>query len=194
MFANECLTTLVYESTATSIAMAGVFLCFLIEYLGSRLIAKRHKKTTLDVENEQQSSDSLKASTPTKEITDAPNTTLAALGHNHGANIGPDNHFNVAVMESGIVFHSIRRSFCSNRLTLADHTSSNRYHPQCHSRFLLHNLLHCHSLPPNVRRPSPGHAYSSFATTNSNIDQVLDGQFVCPYNTHRYVHRCWCIA
>lgn len=89
--------------------------CFLVEYLGSRLIRRRQKETFSDVDNEQQFSESLKASTPTRELSNTtPNTTLAALRHNHGANIGPDNHFNVAVMEAGIVFHCIRKSFPSH--------------------------------------------------------------------------------
>lgn len=122
MFANECLTTLIYESTATAIAMAGVFLCFLVEYLGYRLITRRQEETASKVDSEEQFSESQRGKTPTREISGiTPNTTLAALGHNHGANIGPDNHFNVAIMESGIVFHSIRMSLPPSKDALADH-------------------------------------------------------------------------
>ncbi|KAK0657913.1 hypothetical protein B0T16DRAFT_402728 [Cercophora newfieldiana] len=38
MFANECLGVLTYEATAAAIAMAGLFLSFLVEYLGHRLV------------------------------------------------------------------------------------------------------------------------------------------------------------
>ncbi|KAK5659013.1 hypothetical protein OQA88_1100 [Cercophora sp. LCS_1] len=38
MFTNECLGELTYEATAAAIAMAGLFLSFLVEYLGHRLI------------------------------------------------------------------------------------------------------------------------------------------------------------
>src|SRR5689334_8266307 len=38
MFQNECLGELEYESTAAAILMAGIFLSFLVEYLGIRLV------------------------------------------------------------------------------------------------------------------------------------------------------------
>ncbi|KAH9229946.1 hypothetical protein K456DRAFT_1844259 [Colletotrichum gloeosporioides 23] len=38
MFANECLGELGYEGTTSAIVMAGIFLSFLVEYLGKRLV------------------------------------------------------------------------------------------------------------------------------------------------------------
>jgi len=38
---------------------------------------------------------------------ESPDRSLAGLGHSHAGLAHPDNHFSVAVMESGIVFHSI---------------------------------------------------------------------------------------
>lgn len=38
MFGNECLGELEYEATAAAILMAGIFLSFLVEYLGIRLV------------------------------------------------------------------------------------------------------------------------------------------------------------
>lgn len=38
MFGNECLGTLAYEATAAAVAMAGLFISFLVEYLGHRYL------------------------------------------------------------------------------------------------------------------------------------------------------------
>ncbi|KAF4832823.1 Zinc transporter 3 [Colletotrichum tropicale] len=38
MFANECLGELGYEGTTSAIVMAGIFISFLVEYLGKRLV------------------------------------------------------------------------------------------------------------------------------------------------------------
>ncbi|CAL3972288.1 unnamed protein product [Diplocarpon coronariae] len=103
-FSNECLGALSYESTATAIAMAGAFLCFLVEYIGSRLIAKRNKNVSAGVDSEQ-------LSTSSKETVHAVprpvDNSIAALGHSHGGGLDTETHFSVAVMESGIIFHSI---------------------------------------------------------------------------------------
>ena len=108
MFANSCLGGLLYESTATAIAMAGVFISFLVEYIGNRLIMRRQRPAMAadGADSEQQISDSIKETSHTPEPLH--DTTIAALGHGHSGIIGPDNHFNVAVLEAGIIFHSIR--------------------------------------------------------------------------------------
>ncbi|KAH7403106.1 zinc/iron transporter [Cadophora sp. MPI-SDFR-AT-0126] len=104
-FANECLGELVYEGTTTAIAMAGVFLSFLVEYIGNRLVARRNAGAVAAVDSEQFSESSPKGSTHV--TSPAPDTSIAALGHAHSNNMHPDSHFSVAVMEAGIVFHSI---------------------------------------------------------------------------------------
>ncbi|OHF04189.1 ZIP Zinc transporter [Colletotrichum orchidophilum] len=38
MFTNECLGTLGYEGTTSAIVMAGIFLSFLVEYVGKRMV------------------------------------------------------------------------------------------------------------------------------------------------------------
>lgn len=114
-FANECLGPLIYEGTTTAIAMVGVFLSFLVEYIGNRLVGRRNANTVGVVDSEQVSETSPKGSTHTAPA--APDTSIAALGHAHSNNMHPDSHFSVAVMESGIVFHSIRMSLPQLPLT-----------------------------------------------------------------------------
>lgn len=41
MFSNECLGELEYEATTSAIVMAGLFLSFLVEYLGKRFVMAR---------------------------------------------------------------------------------------------------------------------------------------------------------
>lgn len=38
MFGNECLGELQYEATTSAILMAGLFISFLVEYLGQRIV------------------------------------------------------------------------------------------------------------------------------------------------------------
>ncbi|PBP22976.1 zinc/iron transporter [Diplocarpon rosae] len=103
-FSNECLGALSYESTATAIAMAGTFLCFLVEYTGARLIAKRNQTAPATVDSEQLSTSSKEAAHVVPRPVD---NSIAALGHSHGGGLDTETHFSVAVMESGIIFHSI---------------------------------------------------------------------------------------
>jgi zinc transporter 1/2/3 len=98
MFTNECMGELDYEATTSAIVMAGIFLAFLFEYIGHRIIVARGSKTCTTETHES----------PSK---DAPQqATLAHLGHSHGAALDPtkpDTKFSVLVMEAGIIFHSI---------------------------------------------------------------------------------------
>ncbi|KAK1991344.1 ZIP zinc transporter [Colletotrichum falcatum] len=41
MFGNECLGALGYEGTTSAIVMAGIFLSFLVEYVGKRIVMKK---------------------------------------------------------------------------------------------------------------------------------------------------------
>ncbi len=104
-FNSECLGALLYESTTTAVAMAGVFLSFLVEYIGNRLVARRNATadaTAVDSEQLSASSKEVAQAVPRPE-----DTSIAALGHAHSNGMHPDSHFSVAVMEAGIVFHSI---------------------------------------------------------------------------------------
>lgn len=102
MFTNECIGDLGYEGTTSAIVMAGIFLSFLVEYIGLRIVAAhaaRNPKTpAAPVIGEQTKSDS---SSPTPE---ASRTAFESLDHHH---VGPNSHLSVMVMEVGILFHSI---------------------------------------------------------------------------------------
>jgi zinc transporter 1/2/3 len=109
MFTNDCLGELAYEATTSAIVMAGIFLSFLTEYIGHRVILARGPKD-------------LPTSTPPPAVQDTDSNTpkdtsaasqamaLAHLGHNHGSPFDPtkpNTKLSVLVMEAGVVFHSI---------------------------------------------------------------------------------------
>ncbi|OIW29309.1 hypothetical protein CONLIGDRAFT_662315 [Coniochaeta ligniaria NRRL 30616] len=83
MFKSDCLGELAYESTSSAILMAGIFLSFLVEYLGIRLVQWHGaKSTTTSVE------------------------TLAA----DGVQLHPQTStemVNITVLEAGVIFHSL---------------------------------------------------------------------------------------
>lgn len=99
MFGNDCLGELEYEATTTSIILAGVFLSFLVEYVGHRIVcARRPKEAPSELEPEHQNGH-----------VHHHNNVLAQLGHSHGPEdpTSPDTKFSVMVMEAGIIFHSV---------------------------------------------------------------------------------------
>lgn len=97
MWGNSCIT-LGYESTATSITMAGIFLTFLIEYMGNRLIGWRTNK----------SSKCLKERNNPEKANDITEETISSEStHTHNDLILVNDEFSCVVMEAGIVFHSI---------------------------------------------------------------------------------------
>lgn len=87
MFQNECLGALAYESTAAAILMAGLFLSFLVEYTGNRLVQWHQGKAgSANVESV--------TSVNTHDSMPAARTDMV----------------NIMVMEAGIIFHSLRES------------------------------------------------------------------------------------
>ncbi|RPB02958.1 Zip-domain-containing protein [Choiromyces venosus 120613-1] len=101
LFGSDCVGDLDYEGTATAIAMAGAFLSFSLEYLGARFIARRRAKNPL-------------AASPSASVVDGKgaeddDTAIAHAGHAHGGVTpgGKEDKLSVAVMEIGIIFHSI---------------------------------------------------------------------------------------
>ncbi|KAK7733154.1 high-affinity Zn(2+) transporter zrt1 [Diaporthe eres] len=102
MFTNECIGELSYEGTTSAIVMAGIFLSFLVEYIGLRIVAAhaaRNPKTpAAQTLGDQGKADS---SSPPPEPS---RTAFESLDHHH---VGPNSHLSVLVMEAGILFHSI---------------------------------------------------------------------------------------
>lgn len=110
MFANDCLGELDYEATAAAIAMAGIFLTFLIEYLGNRTIVLKqgqhgnhgnHQPETESNEDVARNKDGNESGAPEQP---PHQPSLANLGHHHHH---VEDALSVMVMEAGIIFHSI---------------------------------------------------------------------------------------
>lgn len=104
MFNNECVGHLAFEATAPAIALAAFFVTFLLDFFGARHFA--HQKGL-----ESPTSSLEKSSTP--ESPDLRPANMAALeshGHSHGCafeSVGKDQHWQVMILEAGIIFHSI---------------------------------------------------------------------------------------
>lgn len=82
MFQNECLGELAYESTSSAILMAGIFLSFLVEYLGIRLMQWHGAKNT-----------STSVETPAGGTQSPPQASTEMV--------------NITVLEAGVIFHSL---------------------------------------------------------------------------------------
>jgi hypothetical protein len=90
MFANDCVGELQYEGTTSAIAMAGLFLSFLVEYFGSRIVIhKTRKMHSISVEERA------KAVLQTEVVS-------------------------ILVMEAGIIFHSLRKYWPFQRFASFD--------------------------------------------------------------------------
>ncbi|KAF3893997.1 Zinc-regulated transporter [Trichophyton interdigitale] len=105
MFGNQCLGTLQYEATATSIFMAGLFITFLIEYFGNRIALSRGKKYPQG--NDIEPSATSSHTGPVSGTKTGLDSAIANLGHSHGHLGFPDDKISVFLMEAGIVFHSV---------------------------------------------------------------------------------------
>ncbi|KAF3913387.1 hypothetical protein ABW20_dc0107725 [Dactylellina cionopaga] len=82
MFTNECLKGLDYESTTAAILMAGIFLSFLVEYTGQRVVHARHARL-MEANRDNISSALMAEMKISNEIV------------------------SVLVLEAGIIFHSL---------------------------------------------------------------------------------------
>jgi len=111
MFGNSCLGELKYEATATSIAMAGAFLAFLVDYTAHRLAHWRRQKSL--VITDHSSSNEEGTNTPkdaTKDTGLATPSPLALMSHHHDhQNVvtTSTDAISVLVLEAGIIFHSL---------------------------------------------------------------------------------------
>ncbi|KAI0576796.1 zinc/iron transporter protein [Pyrenophora tritici-repentis] len=107
MFGNSCLGELKYEGTTAAIFMAGLFLSFLIDYLGARFVQWRQGKQVggnADVSTVRSNDKSSNTSTS------APADPESNHSHAHGsarALTPMEAKINVMNLEAGIIFHSI---------------------------------------------------------------------------------------
>jgi zinc transporter 1/2/3 len=84
MFGSECLGELQYEATTAAIVMAGLFLSFLVEYLGYRFVKRQARKA---------------AAAQGMQFGMVPVQSLKSL-----------EMVSVYVMEAGVIFHSLSKS------------------------------------------------------------------------------------
>lgn len=106
MFSSDCVGELVYEATTTSIAMAGAFVAFCVEYVSLRL-ANRHRNVVPGHQLQDGSSKS-------EEISgQSPRTDKTTLGKDVDSRneasfaLRPNNALSVLTLEAGIMFHSL---------------------------------------------------------------------------------------
>ncbi|PLB37303.1 putative ZIP Zinc transporter [Aspergillus candidus] len=107
MFTNDCLGELDFEATTSAVVMAGLFIAFLTEYIGHRVIIARASRLPACDSTPESGAHSPKEC-PTHQQSQA--MTLASLGHNHGAPMDPtrpSSKLSVLVMEAGVIFHSV---------------------------------------------------------------------------------------
>ena len=92
MFQNQCLGELAYESTAAAILMAGIFISFLVEYAGSRLVQwHEDKKRPENVESAE---------------------------HAHSPSASRTDMVNITVLEAGVIFHSLCKRLQPNHVMI----------------------------------------------------------------------------
>ncbi|RDL37142.1 uncharacterized protein BP5553_04575 [Venustampulla echinocandica] len=109
MFSNSCLGTLEYESTTAAIFLGGLFISFLVEYLGHRLAHWRKAQVSSGL-LESDSSDPKAQPAPGEASDDTdirpscPHEPTTLRKHHH--RMGSET-VSVLVLESGIIFHSI---------------------------------------------------------------------------------------
>ncbi|KAH8724453.1 ZIP zinc transporter-domain-containing protein [Phaeosphaeriaceae sp. PMI808] len=109
MFGNRCLGTLKYEGTTAAIFMAGLFLSFVVDYLGARFVQwRQNRRATSSTENPAAKSDDKSSGPSTTAVADTELTH--GRGHAHGvtrAATPMEEKINVMNLEAGIIFHSI---------------------------------------------------------------------------------------
>lgn len=101
MFGNKCLGELGYEATTSAILMAGLFLSFIVEYAGHRVVNSKMKAAEALSQLEKS-----KAALSTEVVS-------------------------ILVMEAGIIFHSLRKSFEQNIFERKLTRHSHRPHSRC---------------------------------------------------------------
>ncbi|PVH14734.1 uncharacterized protein CXQ87_002881 [Candidozyma duobushaemuli] len=111
LFESDCLHT-DYEATATSIAMAGIFIAFCIEFflgrwLQSRINTLKAASGIAGSEEEGRSSDDEKDKINGKSSNDDHDHDHEEHGHHHLDAVAKQDKVAVGLLEAGIVFHSV---------------------------------------------------------------------------------------
>lgn len=105
-FSNECIGELAYEPTAPAIAMGSMFVIWLIDFFGSRRLANRKALSSLDAHQ------SCEPCEPSSPDTKSPVADLCCDSGLKSVAETSDRanrraHWDVQLLEGGIVFHSI---------------------------------------------------------------------------------------
>lgn len=107
-FSNDCIEGIEYEATAGAILIAGLFVTFIIEYVAHRWIdRKRHM-----FEKRSASAPATAEANTQKEASEG---TLSETSSSEQHYTPKSLALNTAVMEAGIIFHSIRMLKLSTR-------------------------------------------------------------------------------
>jgi zinc transporter 1/2/3 len=108
MLTNDCVGELAYEGVTAAIFMAGLFLSFLVDYLGARFILWRQTKrgaSDNEIPSTQTSGESkMDSAPPNGQATLTHDDDRGAHVHMHG---NADEKVGVMVLEAGILFHSL---------------------------------------------------------------------------------------
>jgi zinc transporter 1/2/3 len=135
MFSNTCLGELQYEGTTAAIFMAGLFLSFLVDYLGARFVQwRQNKRIGSSAEVPVAAGDDKSAGTSASASQDNEFNRSHGLAHAHGPmrEATPmEEKINVMNLEAGIIFHSIRKSTRHTHIIYSSDLSSYRYYSRC---------------------------------------------------------------
>ncbi|KAI5965966.1 ZRT1 [Candida pseudojiufengensis] len=105
LFSSSCLTNLNYEPTSASIAMAGLFIAFVIEFIAFKIISSRIEKlnnrSTASTQNDEHEHGSIE-----KTNIDHNSSEEEIFANNEPSRSSYDK-LSVILLEAGIVFHSI---------------------------------------------------------------------------------------
>ncbi|GAA6034480.1 hypothetical protein JCM8097_005350 [Rhodosporidiobolus ruineniae] len=107
MFSNACLGELAFEPAAAAISLAGVYVVFGVDFFVMRWLKTR-------TANREHASAAASADGPQSSPSPSVNKHAEAFGHSHGPApnehtdfASPQAHFDVLILEAGIIFHSI---------------------------------------------------------------------------------------
>lgn len=113
MFTNNCLTGINYEATTSAVVMAGLFVAFLVEYVGYRFVMskgqkKDHYHHATGANGGSEEGSTMGADTKGTQGNIASGSALQDISHSHTpANFNPNTLLAVGVMEAGVLFHSV---------------------------------------------------------------------------------------